>query len=93
MTRAGTPPQLFPLFGFDEEQLRANVIERKRERGLSLNGLSAETGVSRPMLAYYFAVEPRVPRERRKMIQAETVIKLMMWLGDYDIRDYLTETR
>lgn len=93
MSERGTAPRVFPRFGFDGGQLVANVIARKAERGLSLSGLAVETGVSRPILAYYFAAEPRVPRERRKTIQAETVIKLMMWLGDYDIRDYLTETR
>lgn len=93
MTKAGTLPRLCTLYGFDHEQMAANVSVKKAELGLSFSGLAAETGVSRPVLLEYFASRPRVVRVRKRCMSAETAIKIMMWLGDFDIRDYLLEER
>lgn len=84
---------LGPLFNFDQELLARNVIRRKAERGLTFRDLEQETRVSYPRLMDYFVSRPRVPRTAKRSMSADVVIRLLMWLGDYDIRDYLLEEK
>lgn len=80
-------------FSFDDDQLAANVVAKKVELGLSWRKVAAVTDVSYPHLIHYFAEKPRVPRPRRRVMSVELAIRLLMWLGDYDIRDYLLEKK
>jgi hypothetical protein len=80
-------------FGFDDDQLAANVVARKVELGLSWKQVAEVTEVAYPHLLHYFAVNPKVPRTQRRVMSAELVVRLLMWLEDYDIRDYLLEER
>jgi hypothetical protein len=82
-----------PVFNFDQDQLARNVIRRKAERGLTFQDLAQETRVSYPRLMDYFVSRPRVPRTRKRSMSADVVLRLLMWLGDYDIRDYLLEEK
>lgn len=78
-------------FGFDHEQLALNVARKKKEEALSWPQVATQTGVAYSHLVHYFAENPRVPRTRNRVMTIELAIRLMMWIGDYDIRDYLVE--
>ena len=82
-------------FEFDVELLARNVLARKATAGLTWAGVESETGVPRAMLTKYFVVAPRKPDARyvRHRVSMSTALKLLMWVGDHDIRDYCLEER
>lgn len=75
------------ILGFDVEQLAANVDKTRRERGMTVQDAAVSAGVLRSVVSRL--LNPRI-REAPKLV---TAVKLMHWLGDYDIRDYLLEER
>lgn len=82
------------LFSFDHEQLIRNAMDRKKETGVTFRTLSRLTGIQYSRLADYMAAKPRVARRHLEpKLSAETAVRLMMWLEDYDIRDYLLEEK
>lgn len=85
--------RLGPLYDFDHEQLVRNVRAKKAADGLSFPALSMVTAVAESVLKDYFAAKPARPDRKRSMISATTAFRLLMWLGDHDIRDYLLEER
>lgn len=86
--------RLCPLYGFDHDLLVRNVREKKAQEGLTFEELSLRTAVSHTVLAGYFRHVPKRPLPTgRSQITAEIAFRLLMWLGDYDIRDYLLEEK
>lgn len=75
------------ITGFDVEQLIANVTKVRLERGLSIQAVADETEMPRSTLSHL--LQPG----RAQPPKLATAVKLMHWLGDYDIRDYLLEER
>lgn len=84
-----------PRFEFDVELLARNVLARKAELGLTWAEVEAVAGIPRAQLTEYFVARPRRPGNRpsRHRISMNTALKLLMWIGDFDIRDYCLEER
>lgn len=73
------------ILGFDVEQLAANVTKVRLERGMSIQAVADETEMPRSTLSHL--LQPG----RTEPPKLVTTVKLLHWLGDYDIRDYLLE--
>jgi hypothetical protein len=81
------------IFGFDQEHLVKRVQEVKLARGASYARMILETGLSHAQLIWYLSPVKRRRGSKPSQMTMELAMRLMMWLGDYDIRDYLKEER
>lgn len=79
-------------FSFDYDQLIEHVLDKRWRERKSWGRIAAEVGMSSAVLRYSIIGTNRPPGTRSIRMSTDTVVKLMMWLGDYDIRDYLIET-
>lgn len=75
------------IVGFDVEQLAANVDKERQNREMTIQDVADSVGARRSVVSRL--LNPRI-REAPKLT---TAVKLMCWMGDYDIRDYLLEER
>lgn len=78
-------------FSFDYDQLIEHVLDKRWRERLSWNRIADEVGMSSAVLRYSIIGTNRPKDTKSIRMSMDTVIRLMMWLGDYDIRDYLIE--
>lgn len=81
------------IFGFDQQRLVTRVQGVKLERKATFARMTVETGLSDAQLKWYLTPVKRRKGSKPSQMTMETAMRLMMWLGDYDIRDYLKEER
>ena len=79
------------MFAFDYDQLISNVKAKKAETGWTWNRIATWTGIPAPTLSYYMLSVNRPPETKAIQMTGNHIIRLMMWIGDYDIREYLIE--
>jgi hypothetical protein len=81
------------IFGFDQDHLVERLKKVKLERGITFDRMVMETGISTDRLKWYLSAVKRRPGSRPTQMTMELAMRFMMWLEDYDIRDYLKEER
>lgn len=77
-------------FSFDYDQLRESLDRKMCQEHLTVKAAAAEIGVEWHTLGYYLR---NSVSERKRHMTVDNAVKIMVWLGDYDIRDYLVEER
>ena len=74
-------------YGFDMAQLRANVDRKRREEGLSHKRLGEKIDIAKTNVNRFLGPRPYLD------MNSTHFIRYLMYVEDYDIRDYLIEER